>query len=116
MNIGAVWLSASFSARPACKRSGIVGHHFRDHPEDATRHRQGVRSVADELNGIAYKPMPIGPDFLRKAGMLIVEWACLHLGDRMNISFLSFRAQTTRLFRDAERAVQQRWFDYVKAC
>ncbi|HCB1767018.1 TPA: hypothetical protein MYP38_004857 [Citrobacter braakii] len=28
---------------------------------------------ADELRGMAYKPMLVGPDFLRKSGLLI-EW------------------------------------------
>ena len=28
---------------------------------------------ADEITGMAYKPMLIGPDFLRKSGLL-VEW------------------------------------------
>jgi hypothetical protein len=34
---------------------------------------------ADELKGIAYKPMLVGPDFLRRTGLL-VEWGFYTLG------------------------------------
>ena len=48
----------------AMKAAGIVVQAF---------YREVLAKHADELRGMAYKPMLVGPDFLRKSGLLI-EW------------------------------------------